>query len=169
MQPSTEPTTPKSVRYHEALGMMMWLMKHANYHSQWPLWSIETDIVPALMHGQSKLYFDDQQNPVGFVTWAWLDDDAKSQVLENIYPLTFDQWKSGSHPMAADFVAPWGHSRLITKDLKFNVFPEHKVFSIGRNPDGSIRKIYHWKGRQYKERIMDDQRVLNKALWARQA
>jgi cytolysin-activating lysine-acyltransferase len=169
MQTQTEQMAPQNIGYHEALGMMMWLMKHADYHNQWPLWSVDTDIVPALMHGQSKLYFDEEQNPIGFVTWAWLDDDAKAQVLENTCPLEIEQWQSGNHLMVADFVAPWGHGRLIVNDLKLNVFPENRVLSLGRHTDGSIRKIYHWKGIRFKEPITEEQRALNKTLWAKQA
>jgi len=158
-------TTASGITYHEALGTMMWLMNHADYHSNWPLWSVEADIVPALMHGQSKLYFEDNGNPVGFATWAWLTDKAKAQVLENTIPLEVDQWSDGEHLMFADFVAPWGHSRHIFNNLRGKVFPKYRAFSLGRNPDGSIRKIYYWKGTQFKERIAEEQRSINQTLW----
>ncbi|WP_051208267.1 toxin-activating lysine-acyltransferase [Saccharospirillum impatiens] len=169
MQAQTEQMAPHNITYHDALGMMMWLMKHADYHSQWPLWSVDTDIVPALIHGQSKLYFDEHRSPVGFATWAWLTDEAKVQVLEDTGPLEVNQWNQGDHLMFADFVAPWGHSLHILNDLRGHMFPEHRAFSIGRNPNGSIRKIYYWKGIRFKERIAAEQYNFNKTLWAEQA
>lgn len=94
---------PKNIiNYHEALGVMMWLMKHAAYHSQWPLLSVDTYILPALFHGQTKLYFDDNQNPVGFVTWAWLDDADRDQVLLDKEPLELEQWNNGEHLLFVD-------------------------------------------------------------------
>lgn len=167
MSTSNEQATYNIISYHEALGMMMWLMKHADYHSQWPLWSVDTDIVPALLHGQSKLYFDEHQNPVGFATWAWLDDEAKEQLLANTDPLSVNQWNCGKHLMFADFVAPWGHTRGILNDLRGQVFPNYRAFSLGRNPDGSVRKIYYWKGVRFKETITNEQRAMNKQLWAK--
>ena len=122
---------------------------------------------PALLHGQSKLYFDEHQNPVGFATWAWLDEEAKEQVLANTTPLNANQWKNGDNLMFADFVAPWGHSREILNDLRDQVFPDYRAFSLGRHPDGSIRKIYYWKGAQFKEAVTNEQRVMNKKLWAK--
>ena len=85
-------STPFAIGFHEALGTMMWLMKHADYHSQWPLWSVDQDVVPALLHGQYKLYFDEYHNPVGFASWAWLDKESKQQVLANEIPLQVEQW-----------------------------------------------------------------------------
>lgn len=152
--------------YHEALGMMIWLMKHAHYHCQWPLWNVDNDIFPALIHGQSKLYFDNEQSPLGFVTWAWLDDKSRDQVLANESPLEVDQWNSGKHLMFADFIAPWGHAKDILSDLRVRVFPEYRAFSLGRYRDGRIRKIYYWKGIRSKDVIADEQRTMNKKLWA---
>jgi cytolysin-activating lysine-acyltransferase len=161
--------TCHNIAYHDALGMVMWLMSHADYHSQWPLWSVDTDVIPALMQGQSKIYFDEQHNPVGFATWAWLNDSAEAQVIDTSESLRFEQWKSGEHLMFADFVAPWGHSRAILSDLRGHVFPTHRAFSLGRHTDGSIRKIYYWKGTQFEEQIAEEQRAINKILWAEQA
>ena len=164
MQSDSNNTCPLKIEYHEALGMMMWLMKHADYHSKWSLWSVDRDLVPAILHGQSKIYFDEYQNPVGFATWAWLDDEAKHQMMSNEYPLNLKQWNSGKHLMFADFVAPWGHSKNILSDLRGQVFPKHRAFSLGRNLDGSIRKLYYWKGFQHKDSITKEQHELNKRL-----
>ncbi|MHA7878864.1 MAG: toxin-activating lysine-acyltransferase [Saccharospirillum sp.] len=157
---------PTNINYHQALGMMMWLMSHADYHRAWRLWSVDTDIVPALIHGQCKLYFDDQQNPVGFVTWAWLDDFAKQQVLRNTKPLSIDQWHSGEHLLLNDFVAPWGHAKFIMKDIGTQVFPEYQGFSLRRNADGSIRKFNYWKGARFNKPIVIQQKAVNDALLA---
>lgn len=158
-----------TISYHEALGMMMWLMKHADYHGQWPLWTVDNDIVPALIHGQCKLYFDDEQNPVGFVTWALLNEAAKQQVLANTEPLSIDQWHSGDQLLLNDFVAPWGHARAIMKDIGTHVFPEHQGFSLRRNADGSIRKFNYWKGARLKEPVVTQQKSVNNALLAMQS
>lgn len=149
------------ISYQEALGMMMWLMKHADYHRQWPLWSVDTNIVPALLHGQIKLYFDEDQNPVGFASWAWLNDSAREQVLTDEEPLSLEQWSSGEHLLFVDFVAPWGHTKNIVIDLKTHVFPEHcHAFSLRRNRDGSIRKVDYWKGMQYQGKVATKQRIM---------
>lgn len=162
----TSESHPTNIHFYDALGMMMWLMKHADYHSQWPLWSVDVDVMPALIHGQSKIYFDDQQNPVGFATWAWLNDHSKRQILETKEPLALSQWNDGEYPVVIDFLAPWGHAKNILGDLKHNVFSDKKVLGIRRHIDGSIRKVCYWRGRKCNEGILKDQQELNKKLLA---
>lgn len=164
MIPTPSQPTTNTISYYEALGMMMWLMKHADYHSQWPLWNVEADILPALLHGQVKLYFDDEQNPVGFVTWAWLDDASQEQALLDEEPLEFDQWNCGEQLLFVDFVAPWEHTKNIMIDLRTNVFQEDQAISLSRNPNGTIRKVYCWKGVSFQKQIMAKQRRMNTQL-----
>ena len=159
-------SSQNAIGFHEALGAMMWLMKHADYHSQWPLWSVDQDVVPALVYGQYKLYFDEHYNPVGFASWAWLDKESKQQVLANEIPLQVEQWNGSRHLMFGDFIAPWGHAKFILRDLRTQVFPEYKAFSLGRHQDGSIRKVYHWKGSLFTDGVTSEQRSINKKLWA---
>lgn len=40
-QKVTQDQKPIRLGLYESLGMMMWLMKHADYHSTWPLWSLD--------------------------------------------------------------------------------------------------------------------------------
>ena len=127
---------------YESLGMMVWMMSHAEYHSQWPLWSLENDILPPLLHGQYKLYLDEQQNPIGFVTWAWLTEKAREIVLTGEAVHDFEAWSAGSNLLLNDFIAPWGHAKLIIEQIRSFVFPDQKCFGLRRNPDGSIRKVY---------------------------
>lgn len=132
---------------YDSLGMMAWLMTHAEYHRQWPLWSLDQDILPPLMLGQYKLYLDEEQNPVGFVTWAWLDDSGRDTVLEGKAVPGFKAWNAGEHLMVNDFVAPWGHAKFVTNDMRTVMFPNTKGFALRRNPDGSVRKLYFCRGR----------------------
>ncbi|TGG89371.1 toxin-activating lysine-acyltransferase, partial [Natronospirillum operosum] len=133
----------------------------------WPLWSLDQDILPPLMLGQYKLYLDEQQNPVGFVTWAWLDEQGKQKMLDDEGPLKNEEWDAGTNAMVNDFVAPWGHAKQIVGDLKRNVFRDRKVFSIGRASDGRIRKIYHWRGVEYKDPVYRTQQADSATSWSR--
>lgn len=99
------------------------------------------------MLSQFKIYLDEQNNPVGFVTWAWLDNAARDIVLEGNAVPGFDAWNAGSHLMLNDFVAPWGHATYMTNDMRTVVFPDKKGFALRRNQDGSVRKLYLCRGR----------------------
>lgn len=149
----------ENLDFEQSLGMCLWLLSQSKYHSQWSIQDVDLEIVPALRHTQFRLYFDEQQNPIGLATWAWLSDSAKEKVLNNQGPLTFDEWRSGDHLMFNDYIAPWGHARAILNDLRNQVFPHKTAFSLGRHPDGSIRKQYQWKGRLVREKVIQPEQI----------
>ena len=68
--------------------------------------------------------------------------------------MEFGEWQSGEHLLFNDYIAPWGHAKAILKDLRSHVFPNETAFSLGRNPDGSIRKVYQWKGKGVKDKVV---------------
>lgn len=150
-QPSSSPKLPE-LGYHEALGIMLWLCSHADYHKTWPVWSIDGDLVPPLIHRQFRIYFDEHRNPVGCATWAWLSEEKKNDMMAD-GTLQFKDWRSGKHLMFGDYIAPWGHAKNILSDLRINVFPKEIAFSLRRNPDGSVRKLNHWVGKEYEKKI----------------
>lgn len=140
--------TPSELSYYDSIGMMLWLMSNADYHSQWPLYSLHRDIIPPSLLGQYKIYLDTSGNPVGLVTWAWLDFVGKEKVLKQCGSLPKEAWNSGDHLMVNDFVSPWGHARQIARDLRGGLFNSNSGFAIRRYPDGSIRKLMKGHGHQ---------------------
>ena len=133
---------------YETLGMMGWLMSHADYHSRWPLWSLKDDMLPPLLNNQYRIYLDEERTPVGFVTWAWLNQVGKQKALEQSGCLALEDWNAGEDLMINDFVAPWGHARQMAKDLTQGLFANAQGFALRRNPDGSVRKMMLGHGRE---------------------
>ncbi|WLD58111.1 toxin-activating lysine-acyltransferase [Salinispirillum sp. LH 10-3-1] len=157
-----EPQSPQEeLGYHEAFGIMLWLCSQADYHKTWPLWAVDNDLVPPLIHRQFRIYFDEYRNPVGCATWAWLSEKMKNEMIAG-GTLEFDDWASGDHLMFGDYIAPWGHAKSILSDLRTNVFPKETAFSLGRNFDGSVRKVYHWKGKESGKKILVNPTAENK-------
>lgn len=141
-------TDPFELGPYESLGMMAWLMSHADYHSRWPLWSFKDDILPPLLNSQYRIYLDEHNNPVGFVTWAWLNQTGKQKALMQSGCLALKDWNAGEHLMINDFVAPWGHARQMATDLRRGLFTKARGFALRRNPDGSVRKMMIGQGRE---------------------
>ena len=127
------------VGYYEALGVMVWLM--SQQQGQERLQSIERELVPALELEQYKIYYRNTGEPFGFVTWAWLSDEARAQVIKSQGALATDLWHSGPHLMVKDIVAPWGNVAAIFSDLKYGIFRHHSAFSITRHPDGALKNF----------------------------
>jgi cytolysin-activating lysine-acyltransferase len=133
---------------HAVLGAMTWLMSQSPYHRHWTAHDIHTEIVPALILQQYRIYQDEAGNPVGFVTWAELTADAVEALTTRRRTLQFDDWRAGDTLLFNDFVAPFGHGTWMVNELRQHVFPDRSALSLRRNPDGSIRKINRWWGKR---------------------
>lgn len=153
MQNPTTTLAINTLEHYESLGIIVCLMKQSEYHSQWPLWNIDSEILPSLYCGQIKIYFQ-ESNPIGFVSWAWLDEQSLHQKIKDDEALSIEQWRTGNRLFFNDFVAPWGHAIQIFNDLKNNVFPEvDSAGSIRRKNDGSIRVINSWQRNRQKRTL----------------
>jgi cytolysin-activating lysine-acyltransferase len=58
--------------------------------------------------------------------------------------MQWDDWNSGDLLLFNDFVAPFGHTREILKDLRNLEWPHKTAFSLRRAQDGSVKKVNHW-------------------------
>lgn len=129
----------------QLIGSITHLMISSPLHLKYKISSIPERFIPSLIHNQFRFYEIDG-NPIGFVNWAWLTDEVEEKFMTTKYILNLDEWQGGNNLWFPEFIAPFGHARLIIQDLRRNIFPKGtpaKSFKI--NPDGSFKSIYHWK------------------------
>jgi cytolysin-activating lysine-acyltransferase len=128
----------------QMIGSITHLMISSQLHRKYRISSIAERFVPSLIHNQFR-YYEIDGNPIGFVNWAWLTDEVEQKCLTGKYVLKLDEWKGGNNLWFPEFIAPFGHARLIINDLRSNIFPKGtpaKSFKI--NPDGTLKSIYRW-------------------------
>lgn len=129
----------------QLIGSITHLMISSPLHRKYKIASIPERFIPSLIHNQFR-YYEIDGNPIGFVNWAWLTDEVEEKFMTTQYVLNLDEWQGGNNLWFPEFIAPFGHARLIIQDLRRNIFPKGtpaKSFKI--NPDGSFKSIYHWK------------------------
>lgn len=134
----------RSIGFFEALGMMTAVAMASDYRD-WSVSEIEACLVPALQAGQCKVYFDENNLPMAFVTWALVDDECHNALYLHGQNPPPDRWTSGSNLWFTDIVAPFGNTLHIIRDLQRNHFPHLHAHSIKRNGDGSIKRIKVWR------------------------
>ncbi|WGV24211.1 toxin-activating lysine-acyltransferase [Halotia branconii] len=128
----------------QMIGSITHLMMSSQLHQKYKIVDIVERFVPALIHNQFR-YYEINGNPIGFVNWAWLSDEVEQKFITGKYVLHLDEWLGGNNLWFPEFVAPFGHARLIVKDLRTNILPKGtpaKSFKI--RPDGSLRSVSHW-------------------------
>jgi cytolysin-activating lysine-acyltransferase len=126
----------------QMIGSIIHLMLSSPLHRKYKISSIAERFVPSLIHNQFR-YYEIDGNPIGFVNWAWLTDEVEPKFLTGKYVLQVDEWKGGNNLWFPEFIAPFGHARLIIKDLRSNIFPKGTpAKSLKINPDGTLKSIY---------------------------
>jgi hypothetical protein len=53
----------------------------------------------------------------------------------------------GSHPFVNDWITEPSAFRAVMAEKRDVLFPDHIVSSLRRNPDGSVRRVNKWVGR----------------------
>ena len=145
--------------FYSRLGIAALLLEQSPYHSQWPLYDAELELVPPLHLNQCKFYFDQQQNPVAFVTWSSITEATKDKLANQGGQMQWDDWNSGDLLLFNDFVAPFGHTKEILKDLRSQTWPHEIAFSLRRAEDGSVKKVnYWWHKKDYKQHDLAQRR-----------
>jgi len=145
--------------FYSRLGIAILLMEQSPYHKQWPLYDAELELVPPLHLNQCKFYFDPQQNPVAFVTWSSITEATKNKLVNQGGQMQWDDWNNGDLLLFNDFVAPFGHTREILKDLRNQDWPNEIAFSLRRAKDGSVKKVnYWWHQKDYKKHNLAQRR-----------
>lgn len=141
-----QPNTIHSFDEYQVLGIVCWLMSASKYHRTWPYHTLHIETLPALRRGQYRLYFDNNQQPRGFVSWANLSAQGLAKVLADQTDLVDADWDAGGHTLINDLIAPWGDTKALVHHLRAEVFPAQRVLGIRRHPNGVLRKYFFFRG-----------------------
>lgn len=110
------------------LGGVILLCGASKLHKRYPIDLIIRLVVPSLKSKQF-LYYEDNESPIAFCNWAFLDDALLESVIHKEYTLKPSQWDVGEHLFFPEFIAPFGHCRRVITDLK-NIFKDQKAHGL---------------------------------------
>ena len=127
------------------LGSIVLLMQNSPLHRQYTIAELEERFIPSLLHNQFR-YYEINGAPVGFLSWAWLDEDTETKFSTGKYELSLDEWKSGESLWFPEFIAPFGHARMMVKDIRTNVFKKGTPAKALRiSPEGELTGIAKYR------------------------
>lgn len=127
------------------LGEIVWLMAHSPLHKGWPMASIFQWVVPALMHKQCRLYQRDGR-PVAYVAWARMSKEVEEGYVLNPRSLNPKDWTSGERGWIVDWIAPFGDSALVMKDLREGLFKDEVGRALRVKPGSDEMQIIYIHG-----------------------
>lgn len=124
-------------RYRE-LGELVWLSAHYPALSGATIADLSATLLEPLRLGQMRRWYRGA-TLVGLASWAWLNAQTEARYLAT-GDLGAADWTSGDTLWFVDFIAPFGHSRAIARDLR-GQFPGLTARSARWAPDGSLMKL----------------------------
>ena len=94
----------------EALGRRVWLMGHSRHHASYKVSDIYRLILPAIANYQYRVW-DGENNPQGFMIWAWLTDEASENYERGSVHITGQDFVGGNNLWIVELVMPFGNAK----------------------------------------------------------
>lgn len=130
----------------QLLGEITFLLSASPLHQNAAIGKISQNIWTPLELNQFRIYRK-RDNPVGFVSWAYLSDELEQQYIAGPTELKLEDWRSGNNLFFIEFIAPFGHTRQIIQDLTTHIFPDRTAKSLRFRELGQPPKLYRFHGK----------------------
>jgi len=128
-----------------ALGSAIWLWMHSRQHRDAPLHTLSVLLLPAIKRRQFILVAE-AGRPVFYLSWANLSVEAEQRYLRNS-PLLMpeEDWDSGERMWILDWIAPFGHTRAMSRLLERHLFANRLARALyHRGEERGLRiKTFH--------------------------
>lgn len=129
----------------EILGASVWLWMHSPLHRDAPLHALPALLLPIIKQ-QQYVVVAQQGRPVFFLSWAWLNREAEARYLTlPAIHLPETDWNSGDRMWFCDWIAPFGHTAVMSRLVRHDIFPHY-----------CWRSLYH-RGQVRGKRVMNFQ------------
>ena len=131
---------------YETIGKLTSLLAHSSMHSHFTVKDIADILMPPIILNQYRIYSANNATAVGFVCWGMFSPDVERKLVHSKSVLELSDWTSGNQPFVTDFIAPFGHAKMIVRDLKTGIFADHVVkalrYESPGNPRRSVSRFY---------------------------
>ncbi|MCC7006586.1 MAG: toxin-activating lysine-acyltransferase [Ottowia sp.] len=129
----------------DLLGQIAWLWVNSPLQKDWPMHLLGTNVIPAIEHQQFLLLKQDDI-PVAYCSWAFLDLAAEQRYLADAHGLSLRDWVSGDRMWLIDWVAPFGHSFALYRQMRARS-PLSIARAIRVDPEKKTARVQEMMGR----------------------
>jgi len=129
-----------------ALGSAIWLWMHSRQHRDAPLHTLSVLLLPAIKRRQFILAAE-AGRPVFYLAWANFSREAEQRYLGNS-PLCMPEqdWDSGERMWILDWVAPFGHTRAMSRLVLRHLFPNRLMRALYHRGEERGLRIKTFRG-----------------------
>ena len=154
MNMMAETEQPDPARFLPVAGAVLLLARNAKTQANYKVGQLFDRIWPSLVRGHYCLYTQASGRPVGFCNWILVSREVLDEYLEDNRAIKPEDWDSGDIPFFPEMIAPEGHLRQITGDLRENIMVDrypvaYSLRGISMDKDGNRPKqrVFKWRAR----------------------
>ena len=103
----------------KALADGLELFKQSKWHKVYNLNDIHRYLIAPIKYNRIRLYYQEDK-PIGLVTWCWLTKEAGSNLLQNQYHITEEDYIADDKEelWGIEFVTPYGNAREVMSMIR---------------------------------------------------
>jgi len=103
----------------KALADGLELFKQSKWHKVYNLNDIHRYLIAPIKYNRIRLYYQEDK-PIGLVTWCWLTKEAGSNLLQNQYYITEEDYIADDKEelWGIEFVTPYGNAREVMSMIR---------------------------------------------------
>ena len=127
----------------EALGKVVWLMGHSRQHHTYKIQDCFRVMLPPIASNQYRIW-EGEKHPLGFMTWAWLNNENHHRYLQGKKIIESQDFKGGDHLWLIDIICPFGNVRQLMSEARkhlTDLYGKGKVMNFKRTKNGLIKKV----------------------------
>jgi cytolysin-activating lysine-acyltransferase len=125
---SKERAVQSLAEQHRLLGATVRLAQHSEIHRQYPLGFFASRFGAAIKHNRFRCLENERRELLAICAWTYISPDTVDRVLTQGHDPQPTEWCEDGVLFFKEFIAPFGHAKLLISDLRRNVFPN----AIGR-------------------------------------
>lgn len=131
---------PAYLELESAIGAALVLATKASPHKYLFAHDFDWLILPPIGRGQYKIFRDEKNYPLAFVSWAKLNQECEDRILLGMKKLRPSDWNSGEHTWIIDILGDPKHHANILHQLQEHQFQGEEVFIPQPSTDGKLTK-----------------------------
>ena len=109
---------------HNPFGDLCYLLAASGKYNKWTFGKIKHYFLPPIQAGQ-YFAFRNGDLPIGFITYAYVNDALLAKLLCGKQAVQPDQWNSGELLFFPDMVAPFGNVKAMMRQVQQQMRQAH--------------------------------------------
>lgn len=136
-----------------SIGKLQFLASFCPKHQRMPAFALARIFYPALNNNCVRFFENEHGKTAAALIWARLSDEVSNRMLRDRIPPKEDEWASGGTLWFLDLLAPFGHGRIVAREIARNPPPEAFYFARLDSQGGVQRVVCGDATRKQGERM----------------